>query len=84
MIAHSDKRRYEIAAERIRALYGHSFGNKLVKEVGVPPDILFHGTSFDSYQLIQEESLRPMKRQYVHLSSQKKWLCKLGFERQLC
>ena len=36
---------------------------------GIPPDILYHGTSEANLKNILKEGLKPMKRQYVHLSS---------------
>ncbi len=68
VIAASDKRRYEIQHGRIRALYGHSLPGKLAKIPAAPPDILFHGTSERVLAAILEEGLKPMGRQYVHLS----------------
>lgn len=70
IIASSSKRRYEIDGGRIRALYGHSVPERIVREEAVPPDLLFHGTSPDAWVLIQTEGLRPMRRQYVHLSTE--------------
>lgn len=69
MIASSDKRRYELEGDRIRALYGHSLAGKLRKEAAVPPERLFHGTAPNALPRIRESGLLPMKRQYVHLSS---------------
>ena len=68
MIALSDKKRYEIRGDRIRAIYGHSIPGKIQHEVSIPPDILFHGTSPSILDKILKEGLLPMKRQYVHLS----------------
>ena len=68
MVARSDKRRYELRGGRIRALYGHSLPGKLLKERAEPPPILFHGTSRGALDAIRAEGLRPMRRQYVHLS----------------
>lgn len=69
MIDRSDKQRHEIANGRIRALYGHSTSEKLQKSEAVPPEVLFHGTSPEVANLIKSEGLKPMKRQYIHLSS---------------
>jgi putative RNA 2'-phosphotransferase len=68
MIKSSPKRRHEILGERVRALYGHSVPGKLRKEAATPPQILFHGTSADAANVITREGLKPMSRQYVHLS----------------
>lgn len=68
MIESSSKRRHEIVGDRIRALYGHSVPGKLWRQRGRPPAILFHGTSPDAVKVIMHAGLRPMSRQYVHLS----------------
>lgn len=68
MIARSDKKRYELRDGRIRALYGHSTPQRLVKEPAEPPDVLYHGTSPEAAEHIRCEGLKPMGRQYVHLS----------------
>ena len=41
---------------------------KLRRERAEPPAILFHGTSVEAASTIEREGLRPMSRQYVHLS----------------
>jgi putative RNA 2'-phosphotransferase len=68
MMARADKQRYEMRDGRIRALYGHSTPQKLLKEPAAPPAILFHGTAPKTVALIRKDGLRPMGRQYVHLS----------------
>ena len=45
MIEKSEKKRHELKENKIRALYGHSIPMKIVKEEGVPPKFLYHGTS---------------------------------------
>lgn len=69
MMARADKERYEIRGDRIRALYGHSLPGRLEKEPAEPPETLFHGTSPGAARRILDEGLRPMGRQYVHLSA---------------
>lgn len=78
MMRRSEKRRYEIRGDRIRALYGHSLGDKLEMEPATPPDRLFHGTSPGAASRIREEGLRPMGRQYVHLSSDRSTAREVG------
>jgi putative RNA 2'-phosphotransferase len=68
MTAAAGKQRYEMRDGRIRALYGHSTPQKLAKEPAAPPAILFHGTAPKTVALIRKDGLRPMGRQYVHLS----------------
>ena len=68
VIVASDKQRHELVGDRIRALYGHSVPGKLKREAHAPPQVLLHGTSPEAVELIRSEGLKPMGRQYVHLS----------------
>ena len=81
-IARSDKVRFEIKDDKIRALYGHSSSsipfNKIQKIASKPPDILYHGTSPSATKNIMSEGLRPMNRQYVHLSADKNTALQVG------
>lgn len=72
MISHSKKKRHEIIANKIRALYGHSKYNAVSKEKSIPPVLLYHGTKLNVIHSIYENGLKPMNRQYVHLSETKK------------
>lgn len=69
IIISSEKRRFEIYGGRIRATYGHSFPVKIKYDEVIPPDVLYHGTSHDAARKIEKEGLKPMDRQYVHLST---------------
>lgn len=69
MIDNATKRRHEVDGDRVRALYGHSVPGRLVKSEADPPAVLFHGTSPGAWAVIRREGLRPMGRQYVHLSA---------------
>ena len=69
IIAGSDKKRFEISGDKVRATYGHSFDCKIKFKESVPPNNLFHGTSRSSYKKICKDGLKPMNRQYVHLSA---------------
>ena len=65
----TDKRRFEVEGNRIRARYGHSFAQPTISyEPCVPPPVLYHGTSPQALASIRREGLEPMGRQYVHLS----------------
>ena len=70
MITKSDKKRHELSGNKIRALYGHTIPNQLEKEPVEPPEILYHGTAPETAELIRNEGLQPMDRQYVHTSSE--------------
>lgn len=75
---HTNKRRFELTDQKIRARYGHSVPVILKKEKKTPPEILYHGTSHQALKSIMENGLLPMKRQYVHLSSDQKTALQVG------
>ena len=62
------EKRHEVYGGRIRALYGHSIPQKIVKVISEPPQFLYHGTTNKSMENILKVGLKPQKRQYVHLS----------------
>jgi len=68
VVRQSDKQRFEIQGENIRARYGHSVPGQVAYEPVEPPEILYHGTAPQSLPAIRREGLRAMRRQYVHLS----------------
>lgn len=63
-----EKERFEIVDDKIRALYGHSNTLTIQKEKGIPPQTLYHGTTHQAIDIILKTGLKPMSRQYVHLS----------------
>ncbi len=63
------KGRFEIKGNKIRAVYGHSIKVKLNLPVDNEVKILYHGTTLEKLGRILSEGIRPMKRMYVHLSS---------------
>jgi putative RNA 2'-phosphotransferase len=73
-----DKRRFEVEGNRIRARYGHSFAQPILYEPCTPPSILYHGTSQRALAAIRREGLRPMGRQYVHLSPDPETATRVG------
>lgn len=64
----SEKQRFEIVGDKVRALYGHSIPMHIKKVPGEPPEVLYHGTAKRTIDLIKESGLLPMNRQYVHFS----------------
>lgn len=68
MIDRCAKRRFEMDSGRIRARYGHSLPGRISQVEAAPPTLLFHGTSPRGWAAIRRTGLRPMGRQYVHLS----------------
>lgn len=78
MIAQSEKKRHELRDGKIRACYGHSTPQKLTLDQTEPPSILYHGTSPETAEMIRKDGLKPMGRQYVHLSSDSETASKVG------
>lgn len=74
----ADKRRFELRGGRIRALYGHSTPQRLRKVAAAPPAILFHGTAPETAEAVLVEGLKPMGRQYVHLSVDRETAYQMG------
>jgi len=72
VIEKAEKRRFEINRSRIRALYGHSIPVDLRHHEIEPPDELYHGTQRKVLPIILKEGLKPMNRNYVHLSKTEK------------
>lgn len=71
IIKDSSKTRFDLdtSNNRIRAFYGHSVEDRIVKEMTAPPGTLYHGTDPLTAQIILKQGLKPMTRQYVHLST---------------
>ena len=71
IVATDEKGRYmyDEHKQRIRACQGHSIpGVQVEMEQPEPPEYLFHGTATRFLDTIMREGLRPMSRQWVHLS----------------
>lgn len=68
IIGRSEKRRFEIVEDKIRATYGHSIEVEPLAEPIQPPEFLYHGTSPATLEEIRKDGLKPMQRQWVHLS----------------
>lgn len=68
-LAEGDPRRYEVAAGRIRARYGHTVPIDLPGVPVVPPEWLYHGLAPGAVDAVRREGLRPVDRQFVHLSA---------------
>ena len=63
------KGRYEVLDDRIRARYGHSIQVAARTLPTEPPEVLYHGTASENVASILRDGLKPMRRQYVHLST---------------
>ncbi len=80
-LSSSDKKRHEMSSGKIRALYGHSVPQKIIKEATEPPEILYHGTARRFVDSIMLEGLQPRGRQYVHLSEDERTATIVGKRR---
>jgi putative RNA 2'-phosphotransferase len=78
MMGRAEKKRYEIQDGKIRAYYGHSVPEKIEKSPAEPPSVLYHGTAPETAHIILREGLKPMSRQYVHLSADRETAHKVG------
>lgn len=72
IVANDNKGRYmyDTHKQRIRACQGHSIPGVQVEMIQLePPEFLYHGTATKYLDVIMAEGLKPMSRQWVHLSS---------------
>ena len=72
------KKRFEVKGNRIRARYGHTLDKRIRYEPCDPPALLYHGTAPDNLEAIRREGLKPMERQYVHLSPDRETALRVG------
>ena len=73
-----EKARFSITSSDIRANYGHSLRERIVQERVIPPDVLLHGTGEKALTDIRLQGVRPMRRQYVHLTTNPNLAAKVG------
>ena len=71
LVEESERKRFEIVGNRIRALYGHSVPVYVRLEEDGGVEWLYHGTTSDAALEILEKGLQPMTRLWVHLSPTK-------------
>lgn len=81
IVRESDKQRFVIEGDRIRANQGHSVKIDLGLSDTVPPDELFHGTVDRFIDMIMAEGLKRMNRHHVHLSPDIETAKKVGSRR---
>jgi len=73
-----DKQRFSIADGEIRANYGHSLAGRIEHVPATPPEVLLHGTVHSAVASILEIGLKPMRRQYVHLTTDRALAQRVG------
>jgi len=81
VVAESPKKRHEIRDGKIRAFYGHSAKVNLCGNERKPPEFLYHATARRFLASILKEGLKPMARQFVHLSCDIQTAVSVGLRR---
>ena len=73
-----DKRRFEVNGDKIRALHGHTVKSNIHYKPCKAPKTLLHGTTDKAWESIKNEGLKPMAREYVHLTDDPKMASDIG------
>lgn len=81
VVAQSDKQRFALRGERVRANQGHSVPVDLALVPTEPPATLYHGTHAGALEAIRRGGLRPMQRHHVHLSLDRETARRVGARR---
>ena len=68
LVRSDEKGRFEIKNGRIRARYGHTYPVSIDFETVQYKRPLYHGTALENLNSILSDGIKPMKRNYVHLS----------------
>ncbi|NPA85655.1 MAG: RNA 2'-phosphotransferase [Crenarchaeota archaeon] len=64
-----EKGRYEVKGDKIRARYGHTVKYVRPTLEEVEEEVLYHGTSCEAAKKILREGIKPMRRNFVHLTT---------------
>jgi putative RNA 2'-phosphotransferase len=81
LVADSDKQRFALDGDRIRASQGHSVPVELGLAPLSPPALLFHGTPDRNVEAVLREGLRKGTRHHVHLSPDVETATRVGARR---
>jgi len=81
IVEESERRRFEIVENKIRALYGHTIPVKVELEEDKVTRVFYHGTTPDAASKILKVGLKPMKRRWVHLSPTVETATEVGMRR---
>ncbi|MFO0574829.1 MAG: RNA 2'-phosphotransferase [Polyangia bacterium] len=81
LVRDSDKQRFALRGDRIRANQGHSIAVDLGLAPEVPPAVLYHGTIARVLPSIRREGLIKGSRTHVHLSADRETALKVGARR---
>jgi putative RNA 2'-phosphotransferase len=77
----SERKRFEIVGDKIRALYGHTIPVELEFEEAEDIEVLYHGTTPEGASKILDVGLKSMKRRWVHLSPTMELAIEVGMRR---
>lgn len=80
IVATNDKKRFAFNEDKtmIRASQGHSLEIKLSYTPIQPPELLFHGTTYEAWQLICTKGIMKMSRHHVHLTDKQLTAVQVG------
>jgi len=81
IVEKSDRKRFEIVEDKIRALYGHTIPVELELQEDRTVKVLYHGATWDAASKILKADLKPMKRKWVHSSPTIKIAKEIGLRR---
>jgi len=81
IVSESERKRFEVVGNKIRALYGHTIAVQVDLRENRVVSALYHGTTPQAAEKIMEEGLRPMRRRWVHLSPTKEIAQEVGKRR---
>jgi putative RNA 2'-phosphotransferase len=81
IVEKSDRKRFEIVENKIRALYGHTIPVKLKLEEDKVTKVFYHGTTQNAASEILRGGLKPMRRRWVHLSPTVEIATEVGLRR---
>lgn len=81
VVEKSDRKRFEIIGDKIRALYGHTIPVKLELEEDTTVKVFYHGTTSEAASRILKVGLKPMRRRWVHLSPTTEIAIEVGLRR---
>jgi len=81
MVEESERKRFEIVENRIRALYGHTIPVHVKLKEDKQTAWLYHGTTPQAARQILEKGLQPMRRRWVHLSPTEEIAMEVGKRR---
>lgn len=69
MVRRSEKQRFQVEDNKIRATYGHSLPQKIYREPATPPQKLYTSVADEEKDAILSDGLKAKGRTYLHLST---------------